>query len=965
MKGFLIALAKGSLGAGYLAFALATALAQNPPQKPSAGSSASSRALMVQKGHLLEARGRPDLAVQVWQQILLSDPRNAEALAGMARDGQPVPAPGKPNEKLNQVAAKPGSTVTAKPQTPIETHAQVAAPAHAATTPAHPPSANQMHAAREPERPAAPAPPPVQAQAKPAEPKPAPPKPAEPKPAEKVAATPRVSPDQAAYAALRGKRLDEAEKLFAAILSQDPNNARAAAGMGLVRVEQANFPDAIDYLKRAQAYGDTDRSVQDALNGAQFSAALAGASAAANANRPDAAATLYQQALTIHPHAPDALKGLASLLMKQSQYVAAAPFYDQLVKAEPGSAENWRGLFLCDARGVGNEEALDVEARMPAAAKSTLARDPEVLHTLAAVYQAENRMDDAQRVLALEVKLPIQENSAAPQIDAKFEYASMMMDQQHYDQAAAIYAQLTANGAASLPAWLGLVNAHHLMGRDEQAMVDVKQMPPADYQAALMNVGFLTTIAAIEEKSGQLEAAQGLLERAAALESAGGRHPTVSVELQLARIELARGNADAAVEVFRQSSVAAPERADAWRGLISSLAALRHDEEAARQIALIPEPVRRQLDGDIGFVETEASLYAFTGDTPQALESMARVKAYFAGQHADMPAYLAVEYAQLLYNAQEDRLLYAELTRLGVRTDLNAAQRATTRQIWADWSVSRAASAVATGENERAADILEAALLAFPENMSVRQAMAETLMHAGQAKEALALYKSVPMQNAPATEFEAAVSTALAANDKGQAEQWLRESLPKFPRDATLLALAGRYEQSIGETDRAVEYLRAALAISPTLSPAALPPASPTPDGAAGTEIAPRPAVTAADLPRLLDPAGDYAAGRQARPASPAPVLAASAAPASRPSGKPTRVWPQVDATESRSDAPIVVVNDSSSAMPPPAHQKSEVEGHGDRHSDAHAPNLPPPQIFPPSASHGVSPAPVFVPPAQ
>ena len=361
----------------------------------------------------------------------------------------------------------------------------------------------------------------------------------------------------------------------------------------------------------------------------------------------------------------------------------------------------------------------------------------------------------------------------------------------------------------------------------------------------------------------------------------------------------------------------------------------------------------------------KASLYAFTGDTLQALESMARVKAYFAGQHADMPAYLAVEYAQLLYNAQEDRLLYAELTRLGVRTDLNAAQRATTRQIWADWSVSRAASAVATGENERAADILEAALLAFPENMSVRQAMAETLMHAGQAKEALALYKSVPMQNAPATEFEAAVSTALAANDKGQAEQWLRESLPKFPRDATLLALAGRYEQSIGETDRAVEYLRAALAISPTLSPAALPPASPTPDGAAGTEIAPRPAVTAADLPRLLDPAGDYAAGRQARPASPAPVLAASAAPASRPSGKPTRVWPQVDATESRSDAPIVVVNDSSSAMPPPAHQKSEVEGHGDRHGDAHAPNLPPPQIFPPSASHGVSPAPVFVPPAQ
>ena len=33
-----------------------------------------------------KSRGRPDLAVQVWQQILLSDPKNADALAGLARD---------------------------------------------------------------------------------------------------------------------------------------------------------------------------------------------------------------------------------------------------------------------------------------------------------------------------------------------------------------------------------------------------------------------------------------------------------------------------------------------------------------------------------------------------------------------------------------------------------------------------------------------------------------------------------------------------------------------------------------------------------------------------------------------------------------------------------------------------------------------------------------------------------------
>ena len=42
--------------------------------------------VLIQKAQALEARGRPDIAVQVWQQILLSDPNNPMALEGVARD---------------------------------------------------------------------------------------------------------------------------------------------------------------------------------------------------------------------------------------------------------------------------------------------------------------------------------------------------------------------------------------------------------------------------------------------------------------------------------------------------------------------------------------------------------------------------------------------------------------------------------------------------------------------------------------------------------------------------------------------------------------------------------------------------------------------------------------------------------------------------------------------------------------
>ena len=40
--------------------------------------------------------------------------------------------------------------------------------------------------------------------------------------------------------------------------------------------------------------------------------------------------------------------------------------------------------------------------------------------------------------------------------------------------------------------------------------------------------------------------------------------------------------------------------------------------------------MRKQLDADIDFLQTEASLYAATGDTTHAVQYMNRVQAYYA-----------------------------------------------------------------------------------------------------------------------------------------------------------------------------------------------------------------------------------------------------------------------------------------------------------------------------------------------
>ena len=158
--------------------------------------------------------------------------------------------------------------------------------------------------------------------------------------------------------------------------------------------------------------------------------------------------------------------------------------------------------------------------------------------------------------------------------------------------------------------------------------------------------------------------------------------------------------------------------------------------------------------------------------------------------------------------------------RLGSRSDLTVAQRETVQDIWANWSVRRAAAAMDNGNVRRAVDILDAASQAFPDNLTVRKAVAGGFARVGRAKESLALYKTIPMQDASSGDFQGAIGAALQANDRNQAELWLRQALERFPHDPAILSLAARYEQARGDNQRAADYWRAALAAMPPATPA-------------------------------------------------------------------------------------------------------------------------------------------------
>jgi hypothetical protein len=86
----------------------------------------------------------------------------------------------------------------------------------------------------------------------------------------------------------------------------------------------------------------------------------------------------------------------------------------------------------------------------------------------------------------------------------------------------------------------------------------------------------------------------------------------------------------------------------------------------------------------------------------------------------------------------------------------------------------------------------------------------------------------------------AAINTALAANDKKQAQLWLQISLRRFAQDPRMLEIAARFEQQRGDPKRAAAYYRAALQLSGPPSIGELTDSSARAAGTNSVEVSPR-----------------------------------------------------------------------------------------------------------------------------
>lgn len=647
--------------------------------------------------------------------------------------------------------------------------------------------------------------------------------PARPQTAEEKAAqqavVARTVEEREAYSLLNARRTADADARFQALLSKNPSNRQALAGMGYVRMQQSNFGGAISYLEQAQQGGLKDPAVEKALVDSRFYYTMQTGTAALNQNDLKTAQAQFESALRMRPNDPTALEGLGGTMLKGQQPEAALPIYSQFVKSAPTDRAAWRGLLMAQYGAGRYNDALATDSRIPAKVRPELQHDPDYLRTMASVYMALGRDADAQRVLKAALELPFPAQTRGLKADVEMQYAALLAAAGRNEQAAAIYRQVLAGDSTSTPAWEGLTQTLHAEGNDTDAFQVIQTMPAANYQAGLQEPGFVTTVAAVFQSQNHDDLAQQLLEKFLAKQQLETKKPFVPAQVQLAGLYLRHGDPGRAFPLYQAMIEANPESSDAWKGLLSALHETHRDTDAVSELQQIPAGSRAQLEQDPAYLEIVAGIYAGVGQSQTAQAFLDRAEEHYARQHTQPPASIAIQTAWIEYNAGDDRGLYAQLMGLGSRKDLSDAQRMTVQTIWAQWAVRRANAASTRGDYRRAIAILNAAARAFPGNPSVARALGTGYANAGMPKEAVSIFRSQDLSTASADDYKAAAGAALSANDLKDAEVWLRFGLEQYPRDPQMLNLAGKFEAQRGDANRAAEYYRAALKLMPAGDP--------------------------------------------------------------------------------------------------------------------------------------------------
>ena len=524
--------------------------------------------VLLAKAQSLQAHGHLELAIQAWQQVLLSDPTDREALLGIAKADMQL---GKTEEaqKLAQRLRDLGAS--------SEDLSQIAAMPHV-----QPPSVRLKQARS------------LAQQGKYAD-------------AMKVYRD--LYPDgppagdmalefyetQAAVPELRRQAVDRLRQLavqFSAdsryaivlgrVLTYDPKTR--AEGIAMLSHYNAS-PEAQQALKQASSWeGDAKKAAAAGSTSAPGSPAARGPAAdpmeglayrALNSGKLDEAEHQFQALLAKNPHNAGALSGMGYVAMKRGNFAQAV---DYLEKARAAGATKLEGS-ISTAR---------FWSRMAQAGAEQKSGD------------AQTAARDYRDALSLKPTSP----------DAEEALAGALMQAGNQADAVAILKREVGASPDNEAAWRNLFLAQAQMADWRGALTTSDRIPRNIETRLETDPDYLRFLIQGYQATGRKADADRATEKALALPFPNhGRDLPLNTQLQYAGLLMTVRRFEPALRLYRQVVAIDPENAGAWRALISAEHQLDRDDDALADLRGMPHSAYDQSQNDAGFLALLGSIY--------------------------------------------------------------------------------------------------------------------------------------------------------------------------------------------------------------------------------------------------------------------------------------------------------------------------------------------------------------------
>jgi tetratricopeptide (TPR) repeat protein len=226
-----------------------------------------------------------------------------------------------------------------------------------------------------------------------------------------------------------------------------------------------------------------------------------------------------------------------------------------------------------------------------------------------------------------------------------------------------LFQRAVAADPASAIGWRGLFIAQVQSGNAVLALATDKQVPAAVHAQLMSDPLYLASLAAAYSATGQTGDAQKTLEGALKLPApADAKGVKAGTQLQLAALLISENHLDQAEPLYVQAIGDNDENAAAWQGLVSVQHAQAHDRDALRSVVNMPPAVYASALRDPAFPPTVASIYASQKMFDEAQQVLEKAIAQQSKPSPELQMQLAGLYVQR-GNPQLATPIYQQLIR--------------------------------------------------------------------------------------------------------------------------------------------------------------------------------------------------------------------------------------------------------------------------------------------------------------